>query len=100
MFDLFDKVRYHRGSYGDGKDHAIDGAPEVGVVVDVVASLPGHIDGKAQKEHGVEDGGHFYKIQVDGDPGIYEDEGEYNCFLNEAAAAKQLSPMHATVQVE
>ena len=62
VFELLEEVRDHRGSGCDGKDYAIYGAPEVGVVVDIVAASSGHIDSEAQKEDGVKDGRHFYKI--------------------------------------
>ena len=43
---------------GNGKNDPKKSSPEVCVVIDVISSPPGHIDGVGEKETGIDNGGY------------------------------------------
>src|SRR6185437_3152617 len=76
MFDLLEENGGRFGADGDGKDHTINGAPEVGIVVDVIAAAFIHVDRLGQEEDHEKDRRHFYPPEPKGFPGVDEDKGE------------------------
>jgi len=77
MAELIDEVGHDRGVDGGREEDAEECAPEMCIVVDVVAAASRHINGIAQEEGGVEDGGHSDKAEeCDGVPGADQDVGK------------------------
>ena len=77
MAELVDEVGHDRWVDGGGEKDTEECAPEMCVVVDIVAAASRHINGVAQEEGRVYDGGHFDEAKKrDGVPGADQDIGE------------------------
>ena len=56
MAQLVEEAADHAGAHGNSKYNSIQGTPEVGIVIDIIASAPRHIDRVTQEKDGVNDG--------------------------------------------
>jgi hypothetical protein len=64
-----------------GEDDTEECPPEVGVVVDIIASPSGHVHGISREKNGIDQGWHGYEVKPDLGPGSYQDESkEYGAY--------------------